>query len=352
MKETIQFDTNMIVESKLDLPDVKFYDIDDEPIRIYGVWKEGGCYHRMPQAVADTVSHGISVKCTATAGGRIRFVTDSPYVAIRAYYGGCELTPSSSNLAKAGFDMYADGKFAGSFRLPKGFDAVSLESVVKLPGERKERLITINMPLYSGIESMYVGLSEDAKISHAPDYKLEKPVVFYGSSITNGAGASRPGANYVSRLARKLDINYVNLGFGGLAKAELQMAEYVAGLEMSAFVYDYDHNARTLEYLEETHERMFKIVREKNPDLPILIISKPDKNETEEVRFAVIKRTYENAIAAGDKNVYILRGTEFFGENGTDFTVDGIHPSDLGYYYMSEEIYPTLAKILQISTEK
>lgn len=344
----IQFDKNMVIETELNKPDIKFYDIDSEPFKIYGVWREGESYRRIPQNIADTISEGIKFGCRKAAGGRVRFVTDSPYVAIKVEYGIYELVTAMANTGTVGFDMYADDKFVNSYRPPIRFCGEDFESVIDIAGERKERLITINMPLYSEVKRMYIGLSSDAKIWHAPDYKHEIPVVFYGSSITNGAGASRPGATYEARLSHKLDVNFHCLGFGGLAKAEPEMAEYVAGLKMCAFVYDYDYNAKTVEYLAETHERMFKTVREKNPNLPIIIISRPNVGPETEARFEVIKRTYDNAIAAGDKNVWLIKGTEFYSEeHGVDFTVDGTHPTDLGYYFMSEGICPILSKILK-----
>ncbi len=343
----VQFDKNMAVESTLDLPDVKFYDIDDEPIRLYGVWREGESYRRLPQSVADTVSEGIARRCTTTAGGRIRFVTDSPYVAIKVEYGRCELSGKIANTAMAGFDMYADGLYVGQFILKSTFRGEDFESVVKIRGERKPRLININMPLYSEVKRVRIGIANDAEISHAPDYKHETPVIFYGSSITHGAGASRPGSTYVARLSRKLDTNFWCLGFGGLAKGEVEIAKYIAEQKMSMFIYDYDHNAPTVAHLAETHERMFRIIREKNPTLPILMISRPNVCPDSEARFEVIKRTYDNARARGDENVYILKGTDFFGEEGLDFTTDGTHPSDLGYYFMTERIYPTIRKNIE-----
>ena len=115
---------------------------------------------------------------------------------------------------------------------------------------------------------------------------------------------------------------------------------------MSAFVYDYDHNAPNVDHLLKTHEPMFRAIRVKNPTLPIIILSRPNICAEADARFEVIKATYDNARAAGDENVYLLRGTDFFGENALDFTIDGTHPSDLGYYFMAEGIAPLLAKIL------
>jgi hypothetical protein len=115
---------------------------------------------------------------------------------------------------------------------------------------------------------------------------------------------------YTSIISRELDINYINLGFSGNALAEKEISDYIKGLDMSIFVYDYDHNAPTLEHLQNTHERMFKEIRQAHPNLPIIIASRPKYYLTKEekVRFKVIKQTYDNAIANGDKNVYLLGG--------------------------------------------
>ena len=352
-----QFDENMVIPETLGRPDVKFYNITEEPIRYYGVFREDGMFRRLPIDVAKTVSKGVFEMCGTAAGGRVRFMTDSPYVAIAVEYSQYETSCIIPLLNMVGFDLYVDGNYSGAFRPPVDFNGEPFYSSLDIPvkattteiPEKKMRLVTIELPCYSGIKEMHIGVSESAKISHAPDYSLEKPIVFYGSSITNGAAASRPGMTYEARISRELDVNYINLGFGGLCKGEPEMAEYIAGLEMSVFVLDYDHNARTLEHLSQTHEPFFKTVRAKHSDLPIIIISRPNNLTDMDERFEVIKRTSENATANGDENVYLINGKEFFGGD-LDFTVDGVHPTDLGFYLMAkritEELRPIVAKIL------
>jgi hypothetical protein len=124
----------------------------------------------------------------------------------------------------------------------------------------------------------------------------------------------------------------------------------MAGLEMSVFVCDYDHNAPNPEHLEATHERFFKIVRARRPELPIVMVSKPDFNKGDERRRAVIRRTWENALAAGDRNAYFVDGETLFGTKDRDCcTVDGCHPEDLGFYRMAENIHPALRKALGLA---
>jgi len=119
------------------------------------------------------------------------------------------------------------------------------------------RDILINFPLYNPVDEAFTGLDEDAELLPAAEYAHEKPVVFYGSSITQGACASHPGNAYCNILSRRLNTNNINLGFSGGCHGEDAMAEYLAALDMSVLVYDYDHNAESAEELQRTHERAF-----------------------------------------------------------------------------------------------
>lgn len=216
----------------------------------------------------------------------------------------------------------------------------------------KMETITINLPRNDHLLDMEIGVEEHARIEAAPEYTYTKPVVFYGSSITEGGCASRVGNSYVNLLCRWLDADFHNFGFSGSARGELEFAEYIAALlEMSVFVYDYDHNAPTAEHLAQTHERFFQRVRQAYPEIPVIMLSRPDVDGDEEdsaVRREIIRRTYENAVKAGDKKVWFLDGGTFFGEEGRpECTVDGTHPNALGFMRMAEKIYPVLKEALE-----
>ena len=118
---------------------------------------------------------------------------------------------------------------------------------------------------------------------------------------------------------------------------------------MELFVYDYDHNAPTTEHLKETHEKMFKTIRESNPDLPVVMMSRPKYSltEEEEERFSIIEKTYLNALSNGDKNVYFLNGKQLMALCGNDGNVDGCHPNDLGFYRMACALRPVIEKLLR-----
>jgi hypothetical protein len=220
----------------------------------------------------------------------------------------------------------------------------------KITYPQKDRVVTVNFPNYGSIDEVLVGIEEGATLLEAPDYKYETPAVFYGSSITQGGCASRPGMSYESILSRKLDLNYINLGFSGNALGEDSMAEYIADLDMSVFVYDYDFNAPTPEHLKANHEKMFLKIREKNPELPIIIMTRPRHEKqlqpSEWERIEIARETYENAKARGEL-VYFIPGYELMELAGDDGCVDLCHPTDLGFASMARRLSVELRKFIK-----
>lgn len=347
MQNIANIDTNFKVETKINKPDIKFYDIKQSPFQIHGVFFEDGKFRRMPAAVAKSVSDGVFALHANTAGGRVRFKTDSPYIAIYAKMPAIGKMSHFALTGSAGFDLYReDGGYINSFVPPFDME-VGYEGVIQVKGEGM-RDYTVNFPLYSDVSELYIGLSESATVCAPAPYKIEKPVVYYGSSITQGGCASRPGSAYESILSRWFSCDHINLGFSGNAKGEVEMAEYISSLEMSVFVYDYDHNAPTVEHLQMTHEPMFKKIRSAHPDLPIVLMSKPKPklNPEDEQRLEIIRTTYHNAIQNGDKNVYLIDGRTLMEMAGNDGLVDANHPTDFGFASMAKRLAETLGQIL------
>ena len=128
------------------------------------------------------------------------------------------------------------------------------------------------------------------------------------------------------------------------------MIDYLASLDMEVFVLDYDHNAPNAAHLATTHEKLFAAVRNAHPTLPIVILSSIpcySHDFEQEKRRDIIRKTYENARAAGDENVYFIDGTSFFTQIPFDIaTVDGCHPNGLGMYLMAEGVRKVLEPLL------
>ena len=352
MKRIDEIDYRFKVETKIDKDDIKFHSILDCPFEINGVFYENDRFRRLPRDVAFSTSEWVGYLSGNTSGGRIRFKTDSEYVAIHAKMDNIGKMDHFALTGSAGFDMYvlAEGeyKYNNTFRPPFEI-ADGYESLFDFKST-KMREIVINMPLYSDVKEFYIGLKDGAAILEPTPYKHEKPVVFYGHSITQGACATRPGNTYPSILSRKYGFDFINLGFSGSARGEDAMAEYIASLDMGAFVYDYDHNAPNAEHLLKTHEKMFKTIRKAHPSMPIVIMStttnEPFINEVA-LRREVIYKTYENALASGDTNVYFLDGRESFAPYDNFGTVEGCHPNDLGLFGIAKSLEGIFDKILK-----
>ena len=346
--KTYRLDTS--VEEK----DVLFYNIKKEPFRIYGLYspQKNTPYIRLPEQVANATNSGVAQLAWNTAGGRLRFSTDSPYIVIKAEMPKISRFPHMPLTGTSGFDVYLDSD-GGSRYLCSKYPEVDakdgFEGIIRL-GSRKMRSFTINFPSYNALNALHVGLAETARVAKGKEYINKKPVVFYGSSITQGGCSSRPGLIYQNMISRRYNLDYTNLGFSGSGRAELPIVKYMASLDMLAFVSDYDHNAPDANYLRETHSRMYDIIRESHPDIPYIMVSRPDTLMSESFieRRDVIIDTFRRARELGDTNVYYIDGEGLFrGPYEDCCTVDGCHPNDLGMMKMAEGIGRVLERALR-----
>ena len=336
-----EIDKNFAV-AKVGSTEFVFRSCLDEPFRVYGLRFPNEAdphFMRLPQSLADQVNENVKVLASCTAGGRVRFRTDSAFIAIRARMHNITTAPHFPLTGTAGFDIYADGTYRGTF-VPPYEITDGFEAKVDLRGKAM-REILIHMPLYAGVISLEIGLEPDAEVLPGGEYAHTVPVVYYGSSITQGGCASRPGNSYQNIISRKLDCDHLNLGFSSGALAEHVMIDYLASLPMSVFVMDYDHNAPTPEYLEETHEMMYRRFRAARPEVPMILVTMPKVTATDNSRrrWRTIRNTYEKAKAEGDDKIWFVDGHDMmalFGDDGG--LVDDCHPNDLGFLCMARAI--------------
>ena len=342
-----KIDKNFSVETNIQREGLRFFDAESAPFKLYGIYRDGEKFRRLPESVAKATSAGVHALHAHTAGGRVRFVTDSPFIAISAQMGTVSKMSHFPFTGSIGFDFYTGKRYINTFVPPTDVED-HFEGIRETDGTLRE--YTINFPLYSEVKKLYIGLQEGCRLEAAPEYSISDPVVYYGSSITQGGCASRPGCAYQSIISRNLNCDHINLGFSGNAKGEETMAEYISGLKMSAFVYDYDHNAPNPAHLAATHEKMFQIIRAAQPELPILMLTRPKYylEGMEKERLEIVRRTYENALAAGDKNVYFIPGTQLLLELvREEALVDNCHPADGGFISMAYVIGEKLKQLLK-----
>ncbi len=334
------------------------FDILSKPFEICGLAvREEGKLWRVPEDIIDRVNDRVSRQGRWTSGAGVRFRTDADKIKVRVWNHMPRAMEKANMISGHGVDVYFDGRFAGPI-YPKTADEV-YEGEIPVPWYLegpKTRDVRIYFPISDGIKRMEIELPDGASLLPPTPFSVPEQVVFYGSSITMGLYASRPGMHYIAQLSRALDFKPYCLGFGSGAHGELLMADYIASLPMRVFVLDYDHNDGAAD-LAVRHEPFFKRVRDKNPDLPIIMITRPDferHRENAEAR-EVVRRTYENAKAAGDGHVWFIDGESFYGKTERDlYTLDCVHPNDMGMTAMARGILPVLREALAdaVETEK
>ncbi|MBE6546069.1 MAG: hypothetical protein E7668_01340 [Ruminococcaceae bacterium] len=344
-----------IGEEAIKETDIRYCDVRKKPFDLYGFYnpQTESELIRLPHALAE-VSEGVRTHYKHSAGARVRFCTDSSYVVIRGRMTEVGRHPVITFSCTAGFDLYRDEPqtersvfCAGLMPSSRTTDGFAL--IHRFP-DRRLRYLTLYLPMHSALRSLEIGLQEDAAVGEGMPYRNTLPVVFYGSSITQGVSASRAGNSYVSMISRRYNMNVLNLGLAGSCKAEDPIVDHLSTLSMSAFVSDYDYNAPSVEYLRNTHCKMYQKIRGAHPDIPYIMISRPNfsaNSEDNANRRDVIMNTYRYAREQGDKNVYYIDGESFFkGEWEDSCTVDGVHPNDLGFHFMAEKIGNTLGKLI------
>ena len=323
----------------------------DAPLKVFGVpfFEQTKVFNRLPQEVREQIP-SLDFLGRRTPGARIGFRTDAPEFTVEF-----TLETLKPDIGMALFSCQSvevligdrkNHRFAGLVT-PPDYNTKTCSKTFKKSDEMEDVLLLL--PRNEIISEVKVSIPDEANIEAPTPYKYG-PILYYGSSITEGGCCCRMANAYNALLSLWLDVDYYNFGFSGSAKGEPEIADYINTIEISAFVYDYDHNAPSVEHLENTHYPFYKRIREKNPNIPIIMMSRPNFGywPDDGDRRAVVKSTYEKAKAEGDNNVYFIDGELFFGtEDREACTIDTVHPNDLGFYRMAKVIEPVLKEALE-----
>ena len=340
--------------------DVEWHEFAEDAFSLHGVFYDEPTqeFIRMPVDVAKSVSGDVRWLSRMTAGGRLRFSTDSPYIAIQCV-APCIAPMNHMPLTGShGFALFVDGIYRSMYAPDYGVIMRAIEGKSDCfafeglrPTESKEQAeCELYFPLYGGVSSLKIGIKQGSSLKPAKSYRYKDPVVFYGSSITQGGCASYAGSDYIGLLSQWLNFDYINLGFSGNGKAEPNMREYLANLHASVYVLDYDYNAPNADYLKRTHSVLYEAIRRSNPTASILFMSKPDFDyDPDSVeRRDIIYETYSKAKEQGDERVWFIDGGGMYGTfEKNACTVDTCHPTNLGFYRMAKTIAPILEEILK-----
>lgn len=313
-------------------------------------------YERLPARLEGKTRQPVWDLSKNCSGLAIRFRTNSPVIAAKWEVTVDVVMNHFAPSGIKGLDLYClkNGKwqFVNSARpVKKITTAIIIDHMIE-----KEMEYMLYLPLYDGLSSLEIGVNPMSTISNPQidSPRKDKPVVFYGTSITQGGCASRAGMSYPNQLSRMLDRQTINLGFSGNGQLDLEVAEAMTEIDASCFVVDCLPNV-SVSQMNEKYLRFLEIIREKKPDVPILLVETvlfPHMYFDQTVfallheKNATLKKIFDERKKKGDRHIYYMKSDKLI---GTDYesTVDGVHMTDLGFFRMSQNMYPVLRKLIK-----
>lgn len=355
-----QADANMRVGDQA-LPELSWLPVPGSPFRVTGLpWlAQDGVFRRLPLRPSHPIRPEVDRLANFTTGVQVRFRTDSPRLYVRVKLADKYSMYQLAATGQCGIDCYIGGLGDQKYINTTRFDFTQTEyvSVLFETLPRGLRDITLNLPLYQGMEALWVGVEPASNIAEFPGFPTDKKVLLYGTSITHGACATRPGMAYPNILSRMFPLEFVNLGFSGNAQGEPELAHLIGQIDNPALlILDYEANTPSTEHLKETLPAFIGIYRSRHPDVPILVLSQirmareafdVDAAARRAERGRLQREEVERQRLAGDDRVHFFDGTALLGEADQDCTTDGIHPSDLGYDRIAGRLRPVLAELLR-----
>lgn len=288
------------------------------------------------------------------SGGSIFFETNAPHITFDIVYENEPLMNHMSPSGEAGFDLYIveDDTYI-FYECMRPFPRQkSVIWRISLPENRKN-VVMIYTPLYTKVVRAIMNI-EDAYWIKPYTHMYKKRVLWYGTSITQGACASRPGMMYTHQVSRILNIEIINFGFSGNGLGETSVAEVTHDIAcLDSVIIDYEANAGSVNRLKETLLPWIEVVRLKHPSIPIIIISRipfiKDRWHINDYMKRLEDKAYQASIVNQKNNLqplYFIDGTTLIKQKEYDVTVDGIHLNDVGMMLFAKRITPILNRYL------
>jgi lysophospholipase L1-like esterase len=307
---------------------------------------------RFPDRMQNKMPTDVFEAGKQTAGGRLRLRSDTGALSVRARFPALSIRTNMTQYTAHGISTYVNGE-CWSAKIPgtEGGE-VTLSLFSGTPSEFRD--ICIYLPLYGPVEILEIGLDEGASFESPSSFRLDRPVVYYGTSITQGGCASRPGLSYQGMVGRALNLDYANFGFSGKGKCEREVAEALAEIDACCFVLDVGQNT-SVEELDERFVPFLDTLRDRRPEIPVLATTPIFYNAElwstghqagVNAKRSIISEAVANRNDGGDDLAYLLEAKDYLWRDFTDGAVDGGHPNDLGFARMAENLGPVLAGVL------
>ncbi len=337
---------------------IRWFDIRQLGVEGQGWTETKSPYDRLPAKAEGKVREAVWGLSRDSAGMCVRFVTEATTIHARWTLTKSNLAmPHMAATGVSGLDLYAKDD-RGRWRWVSVGRPTAQTNTQKLADgiTAGKREYLVYLPLYNGVSSVEIGVPAAHSIEKSAAYSGEraKPIVFYGTSITHGACASRPGMVHTAILGRKYGRPVINLGFSGNGRMEPEVTALIAELEAAVYVIDCCPNLSGPETAERT-KPLVQQLRTARPDTPIvlvedrvytdawLIASKQSRNDG---NHAALQKSFDELVAVGVKQLHYIPGTDLLGDDN-DGAVDSSHPNDLGFARQADAFDKVLGPLMK-----
>ncbi len=340
---------------KADETGLAWLDPWEAPFQLSGMYRfsEEKKFQRIPKEKMEGLRPGLQRLAKCTAGVQLRFKSNTTRINLAVSVPPCTQSNLQAQAGQYGFDLYVDGVYWSLTQVTDNTKPYKFELFNSKDAKMRE--FVLNFPLYNGVNHLLIGIDETARVEAPAPRAMSKPVVIYGTSITQGGAASRPGMAFTNIISRKLNIDILNFGFSGMGQNEREMAEILAEIKDPAmYIIDSEANSISSEKVNERVPVFLDILRKAHPNVPILVLSKVKYGPRYGSQIPILKEDFRKIVErrrqAGDKNIHFLDGSDFFGPDDEYFecTTDSAHPNDLGFYRMAKAITPVVKKLLKL----
>ncbi len=340
-------------------PQFQWIDVRELEVEGRGWTNTPAFFDRLPTKAKSTAPKAVWTLSHDSAGMCVRFATDASSLAVRWALNSPNLAmPHMAATGVSGVDLYVKTEAGWRWLAVGKPSRQTNEAVMFKDLAPVKRDYLLYLPLYNGTKSVEIGIPTNATLTKAsawgPDQR--KPVVFYGTSILQGACASRPGMVHSAILGRRFNFPTINLGFSGSGKMEPVMGDLLAELDPSVYVLDCLPNM-TADMVTERVEPFVRTLRQAHPQTPIVLVEDrryPDgflattRKAKNDANHAALRAAFARLEKAGVKNLYYIPGDTLLGDDG-EGTADGSHPTDLGFMRQADTFSNVLGPLLRKS---
>ncbi len=355
------FDKNMTAKNDADCK-LKFYDAKCGLFSVYGtkaLYEEGFC--RFTKAQRDylrPVSDGEAFFSEHSSGIQLKFITDASDIFVKVGLNGTFEMTNMTLVGACGMDLYVYDKRFSTY-IFHGSTNGKINDIFyegRLGDFRSsktaQRKFIIDLPLYMGVTSLQIGVNEWATVTPDP-FTANRNIAIYGSSITHGCSASHPGMSYTNILSRRLNTEVSNYGFSGVCMMETEVAEILAEINPDMLIVDAEPNAGVDIRLKQNCENFLDKFLSIRPDVPVILLSRMkfalDNYDYERVNlnsfYVDFLRNVAKKYSKKGYNVYFFDQSKVFGKEFSDYTADGVHPTDRGMLKIADFYQKAIEKV-------